>query len=953
MGLFDRIKNAFSNPKPEYPSPPSSSDPCEDQTFAPRFKEKKINVFVSSTFRDMIAERDELTLKIFPALRKECEQRGIAWSEVDLRWGTPPEKSEQGEAVRICLQYIDKCRPYFIGMLGERYGWVDPDAPEKVKGDFPWVQERADKSITELEILHGVLNNPNMEDHAYFYFRDRAYLESEEFKANVPEADRAGFFESEDIPQQKLVDLKGRIRRSGFPVREDYPNPGVFGEMVKNDLLAIIEFIAPSSQEISEEDKAEVYLDRDLAAHETFVASRFGVYIRRMEYFDRLNAHASEDGEPLVVVGESGSGKSALLAHWAFAYQANHTKDLVLFHFVGATSSSTDWAMMLRRIMGELKRGCGIETEVPMEEEELRPAFVNFLSMAGQKRKVVLIIDALNQLEDQGGALDLTWLPPKIPGGVRLIVSTLSGKSLETARKRDFSELEVHPLTNEEQSRLITCYFKQFHKEPSSEMITELVRSEQCRNPLYLRAVLEEIRIHGVYERLVDQITDLLSAKTIPALYEKILARYERDYEHDRPGLVRDLCRLVWASRRGLSRDELRGLLGADDQPLPDAYWAPLLLAMQHGLVEKGDVLTFFHDYLREAVQVRYLPNEAVVTVAHLDLADYFEKQLLGPRQVEELPWQLAAAGAWDRLVALLTEPRFFSALYTARKYDLMQYWVKVVNGSSYGIVDGYTHVVRDPSTFPAAALNLLQDFFIDTGHLDEAITLGEYIIHSAKSCGDQHTLQLTLGKQAAILMTYRDHDGALNLLKEQERICHELGNNDDLQASLRNQSENLIAIGDLNGGMKLKVNEFWFCHKPDNPNDLQAFLGNRADFLMALGDLENSLQLFIEQERICRDLGNLDGLEKSLGNQALIFMNRGDLDSAMQFLKEQESICREIGLIEDLAYSLANQAVIHIERVQRAAASSAIDEASALADDHGYASLSTRIRFFKYQNCL
>ena len=103
-------------------------DPCEEKAFAPRYQQKKINVFVSSTFKDMKAERDELTLRVFPALRKVCEERGIAWGEVDLRWGIPEEK--KGEVLSTCLKFIDECRPFFIGMLGERYGWVDETIPE-------------------------------------------------------------------------------------------------------------------------------------------------------------------------------------------------------------------------------------------------------------------------------------------------------------------------------------------------------------------------------------------------------------------------------------------------------------------------------------------------------------------------------------------------------------------------------------------------------------------------------------------------------------------------------------------------------------------------------------------------------------------------------------------------------------------------------------------------------
>ena len=39
--------------------------------------DRVIRVFVSSTFRDMQAERDELVLKIFPQLRQLCEERDV------------------------------------------------------------------------------------------------------------------------------------------------------------------------------------------------------------------------------------------------------------------------------------------------------------------------------------------------------------------------------------------------------------------------------------------------------------------------------------------------------------------------------------------------------------------------------------------------------------------------------------------------------------------------------------------------------------------------------------------------------------------------------------------------------------------------------------------------------------------------------------------------------------
>ena len=81
---------------------------------------RAIRVFISSTFRDMQLERDELVKRVFPQIRRMCEQRGVAWSEVDLRWGVTDEQKAEGAVLPICLAEIERTRPYFIGLLGQR-----------------------------------------------------------------------------------------------------------------------------------------------------------------------------------------------------------------------------------------------------------------------------------------------------------------------------------------------------------------------------------------------------------------------------------------------------------------------------------------------------------------------------------------------------------------------------------------------------------------------------------------------------------------------------------------------------------------------------------------------------------------------------------------------------------------------------------------------------------------
>ncbi len=96
---------------------------------------REIRVFISSTFRDMQEEREELVKQIFPQLRRLCESRGVTWGEVDLRWGVPDEAKAEGKVLPLCLQEIEHCWPYFIGILGERYGWVPEEIPESASSN--------------------------------------------------------------------------------------------------------------------------------------------------------------------------------------------------------------------------------------------------------------------------------------------------------------------------------------------------------------------------------------------------------------------------------------------------------------------------------------------------------------------------------------------------------------------------------------------------------------------------------------------------------------------------------------------------------------------------------------------------------------------------------------------------------------------------------------------------
>ena len=897
--------------EPAQKTPPETKAPTPAPKPKPRpatDRKRAIRVFVSSTFRDMQAERDQLVKFVFPQLRKLCESRGVACVEVDLRWGITNEAARAGHVLRLCLEEIHHCRPYFIGLLGERYGWVNSDISADLIKNHAWLEKHRDRSVTELEIVHGVLGDEQMHGQAYFYFRDRGYLD------RLPPGTSRADFEEKNSPDKaaKLDQLKQRIRNARDEqmchLRENYRDVEELGRWILEDFTRLINEQFP-------EDREPDALEREAADHDAFARSRARVYIGGQKYFDELNAYVEGQRQPLVVLGESGSGKSALLANWAERYRMAHPKDFLVMHFIGATPHSSDWVEMLRRVMGELKRRFDLPQEIPDKPAALRDAFGNWLSMAAAKGRIVLILDALNQLEDRDGAPDLVWLPAVIPNNVRMILSTLPGRSFDEIRKRGWSTLEVEPLKLHERSQLITEYLDQYKKGLDQAPVERIVIASQCSNPLYLRALLEELRVFGSHERLEARIAHYLEARTIIELYDKVLARWETDYGGD-GNIVREATTLLWAARRGLSESELLEMLGTDDLPLPHAHWSPLFLAAEPALVNRSGLLNFFHEYLRAAVQQRYLPGEEQQRSAHRRLAGYFETEFPGPRRTDELPWQLARVADWPRLYDLLAEREFFMDAWRQNEFDVKNYWSLIESASALRKVEAYRKQIDQPEAEPDKRFLWWLGFLLgDTGHAYESYRLRSALVEHFKGNADMDNLQAGLGNQASNLLARGDVTSAMALCQEQEKICRQLKNYDGLQASLGNQGIILKMRGNADGAMTLFQEQERICRQNENPRGLSVSLGNQGLIFQDRKDLDKAMELFKEGERLCRQLGDLDELQGNLGNQGINLELSGKLVEAMALYKEQQQICGQLGSPLALQRCLGNQANVLFKR--------------------------------------
>ena len=117
-------------------------------------------VFFSSPFNGMQDERELLARRYWPRLQSYCEAHGVVFRAVDLRWGITHEAAQNAQVLNICLNELSRS-DILVGFFGQRYGWHGTDDQilqmnfDNVTGKFPWVNEFRDRSVTEIEFLHG------------------------------------------------------------------------------------------------------------------------------------------------------------------------------------------------------------------------------------------------------------------------------------------------------------------------------------------------------------------------------------------------------------------------------------------------------------------------------------------------------------------------------------------------------------------------------------------------------------------------------------------------------------------------------------------------------------------------------------------------------------------------------------------------------------------------------
>ncbi|WP_172437642.1 tetratricopeptide repeat protein [Acidithiobacillus marinus] len=574
---------------------------------------REIRVFLSSTFKDMDEERNILMQRVFPELRRLCSERAVALTEIDLRWGVTEEASKNGQTVEICLQEIDHCRkfpPFFIGFLGERYGWVpqhgELQAYWEKHSDSPYahrIQQALEQgiSVTELEMRYGIWEGGVGVENAWVFLRAPDLTQT--LADGHPHDD---FY---DDGGGKLQAFKAQLRKQpGLLAVDGYSSVEAFADAVQAALLQAIDQRYPKAQTPS----IQQICDR---AHCAYAQSRLRAYVPDPQIDQRIKtnlqdqANAPATARRLHVSGASGLGKSALLAHTAQALREQGY--WVHEHYVGADGdrSLAGWRERLRGALPGTT-----ETEIQTQDTQQQDPWAA-LDQALEKAQsqlqqpMLLLLDALDQLHEPDKALVILAqriLPPQ----VFLLHSATPDLVLSLPEPQ---RIELQPLDAQRRQEAITRFLTQTYRKSLEERQGQrLSQAEACGNPLFLRLLLEELRLHARFETLDQEIEALLASGTVDRLFAQVLAAMDRDFaDSGHAHLARELVTYLTLSYRGLHKNDLAVLLGSKTTRLADAQLIPLLARLEPYLLQDAGRLRLLHAALREPLEQGLNADEA------------------------------------------------------------------------------------------------------------------------------------------------------------------------------------------------------------------------------------------------------------------------------------------------------------------------------------------------------
>ena len=617
------------------------------------------NIFISSTFRDMQAERDMVHERVVPFLREEARKHGENVDVIDLRWGvdTSMLESDEGSAkvLEVCLDEIDRSHPYMLIFLGERYGWI-PNS-ELIKHAIENRQDKYStddfaKSVTALEIEYGALSeNYGRLDQCIVCIRDdmSQMLDGDIRDKYVDCYDNPKLYEE---AEKKLKELKDKFTNDvrikdrlinysvGFDFYEKEIDRFYVGETPLEEVL-VKKFKEMFKEEWEQLDELS-WQEREQLVFASEKNRKLRCFAGREEELEKYYYKIKENRTPFVLKGETGCGKSTIICKLIDKLEKD--KENVFVFLVEVSDRSTSAEDLVCQLVYYVEKLLGLEEhyedcyEAHIQggsKQEEKIEYINWIAKLDElleklSTDVYIVIDDLDKLCT--GKADVSTNISRI--------SRLSGVLLKYHEKVHFvvtctnslvnmvligqKEICLPALEKEECIAVAKAMFESYYKNPYNQMVQAIADKAEkngLMTPIYISAMVQclnmmdadvltateketEIIANGM--KIIDEMPANLEA----AMYY-VLNTAIKKFEDEFVSNLRKTLHFIAISRNGLCLKDVNGLLKESYEFLDSLEFARLQKYMSAFFgMRKGNRICFSNKLIHNAI-LKEIPVDA------------------------------------------------------------------------------------------------------------------------------------------------------------------------------------------------------------------------------------------------------------------------------------------------------------------------------------------------------
>ena len=463
-------------------------------------------IFVSSTFKDMQLERDILQKQVLPRLQEFAKPYGETVELCDLRWGIDTTGLDEREStykiLQICFDEIDRSRPLFIGLLGNRYGWIPEDdlVCDILESQTRHIPGSEHKSVTELEMLYAMMKDRSA---GLFYFRTIASAKQVLFHKNkVPEI----YCAENSADEQMIRSLKRRIQTSipqqvrnysltWNPAEQSFTGLSEFAEMVYGDLRTQLENRFSGFEIVSEADRQErqvrYFLEND---HYFQRADQVSVQISPAERDRLLDGSWADKEQNVYFYGSETYMLDRLMASLFFVYQDLDWRvipyDCGLSMFTKTTENLLCY--MTDRAGGEVSPDVVKSSKTASERlNYLKTCWLLALrALDRREKRVLFLIRGIDKLD---AADPLWWVPTERYSNIRFMLSStdmpVCAQEL-TGLTKLFYFQNADVFSRED---YMDAYMKRHHKQLSEPIRKAILAISEGRHPQYMEFLMHRL----------------------------------------------------------------------------------------------------------------------------------------------------------------------------------------------------------------------------------------------------------------------------------------------------------------------------------------------------------------------------------------------------------------------------------------------------------------------------